>query len=55
MLYADLGFGPRQTDGLHESAAHVVGLRAEDMLAPRTPDFVRLLFWACSVSGLPLP
>ena len=33
-LHADLGFGPHQTDGSHNGAAHVIGLRAKDMLDP---------------------
>ena len=34
VLQPDLGFGPHQTDGAHQGAAHVVCLRAEDMLNP---------------------
>ena len=33
-LHADIGFGPHQTDGSHNGAAHVIGLRAKDMLDP---------------------
>ena len=31
VLHPDLCFGPHQADGAHEGAAHVAGLRAEDV------------------------
>ena len=34
VLHPDLGLGPRQADAAHERAAHVVRLRAENMLDP---------------------
>ena len=34
VLHPDLGLGPHQTDGSHKGAAHVIGLRAKDMLDP---------------------
>ena len=34
VLHADLGLNPHQTDGSHNGAAHVIGLRAKDMLDP---------------------
>ena len=34
ILHPDFGLGPNQTDRAHEGAAHVVGLRAKNMLDP---------------------
>lgn len=32
VLHPDFGLGPHQTDGFHYGAAHVIRLRAKDML-----------------------
>ena len=37
VLHPDLGPGPHQADGAHQGAAHVVGLRTEDMLDANPP------------------
>lgn len=34
VLHADLGLGPHRTDGSHDGAAHVIGLRTEYVLDP---------------------
>ena len=34
VFHPDLGLGPHQADRAHQGAAHVVGLRAEDVLYP---------------------
>ena len=57
-LHPDPGPGPRQTDGSHDGAAHVIGLRAKDMLDPDSPNsqtcgFGPVALLGRSVNGLP--
>ncbi len=48
-LHPDPGLGPHEADGSHKCAAHVIGLRAKDMLDPDP----HCGFGAVALPGLP--